>query len=258
MKKANYLYLAIGLFLLANSCQQDKYFLYNDVARLQFGPELTRIYQPSYNMADTTKSSTFFYSPASVIQDTVKFDVYAIGGTSTKDRFITLEQEQVPGATNAVAGLHYKAFNDPSLASVYRIRAGQVHEFLPVVILRDPSLKTTTVTLKFKVVANADFQPGEPTNLWRKVVFTDRLSQPAKWDAYATQYYFGKYSVVKHKFMIESTGQKWDQDFIVTIFTDMAFLNYWKGDLKAMLIDYNKAHPGSPLTDEFGEIVLFP
>jgi hypothetical protein len=58
--------------------------------------------------------------------------------------------------------------------------------------------------------------------------------------------------------MIESTGQKWDQDFIVTIFTDMAFLNYWKGDLKAMLIDYNKAHPGSPLTDEFGEIVLFP
>ncbi len=257
MKKVKYLYLAIGLMIVVNSCQQDKYFLYNDVARLQFGPDITRIYQSSFNMADTTKPATFFYYPASVIRDTVKFDVYAIGGTSTKDRIITLEQEQVPGATNAVAGTHYKAFNDPSLASVYKIRAGQVHEFLPVIILRDPSLKTTTVTLKFKVVANSDFQTGEPTNLWRKVVFTDRLSQPARWDATGTSY-FGKYSTVKHKFMIDQTGQKWDQDFMVAVFADFALLGYWRGDLKTLLIDYNKAHPGSPLTDEFGELVVFP
>ncbi|MCY1560359.1 hypothetical protein D9M68_974870 [compost metagenome] len=58
--------------------------------------------------------------------------------------------------------------------------------------------------------------------------------------------------------MINSTGQKWDQDFMVGLPSDYAYLQYWTGALKIALVNYNNAHPGNPLRDENGELVLFP
>lgn len=256
MKNLKYILMATVLLLLY-SCKEE-YYLYNDIKRIQFGPDITRIYTPSYNLADTSKSYTFFYDNAAKQQDTIFFDIYAIGGVSNTDRAFKLEQVAVPGADNAVAGKHYKAFNDASVASKYVIKAGAVHAKVPIVMLRDATLKTTTVTLKFQIAQNENFSAGEPSNLWRKAVFTDRLSAPNSWDAWMTQYYLGKYSVVKHSFFIEQTGQKWDNDFILGIRTDMALLNYWKGTLKVALLNYNLKNPGKPLTDEFGELVVIP
>lgn len=252
-------YVIVAMVVLAfASCKKDQYYLYNDVARIQFGPETSRIYTTSYNLADTLKPFTFFYEDASVTQDTVFFDIYAIGGVSKADRTFTLEQEQVANVTNAIPGTQYVAFNDPKATKNFIIKAGSVHTRVPIILLRDASLKTSTPVLKFKVVANGSFQVGEINNLWRKVVFTDRLSQPAAWNASATQYYFGKYSVTKHQFMIDLTGEKWDQDFITGIMADYALLQYWTATLKIVLINYNNLHPGNPLKDETGEIVVFP
>lgn len=252
-------YLTVVLVVLAiASCKKDQYYLYNDTARIQFGPDPSRIYQATYNLADTLKPYTFFYEDQSVKEDTVFFDIYAIGGVSKKDRTFSLEQVTVPKATNAIAGTHYVAFNNPKVAKFYVIKAGTVHTKVPIILLRDVSLKTTTPMLKFNVVADENFQKGEINNLWRKVEFTDRLSQPAAWDASAARFYYGDYSVVKHQFMIESTGQKWDQDFMAPLPGDYALLQYWIGALKINLINYNNAHPGNPLRDEFGALVLFP
>ena len=256
MKNLKYIFIATVLLLLY-SCKEE-YYLYNDIKRIQFGPDITRIYTPSYNLADTTKSYTFFYENTAKQQDTLFFDIYAIGGVSNTDRAFKLEQVAVPGAENAVSGKHFKAFNDASLVSKYVIKAGAVHAKVPVVMLRDASLKTTTVTLKFQIAENENFSTGEPTNLWRKAIFTDRLSQPSKWDDWLTRYYLGKYSVVKHSFFIEKSGQKWDNDFITLIMGNMAELNYWKGLVKSALITYNAQNPGNPLTDENGEIVVMP
>ncbi len=256
MKNIKYIFIATVLLLLY-SCKEE-YYLYNDVKRIQFGPDIARIYTPSYNLADTTKSYTFFYESTAKQQDTLFFDIYAIGGVTNTDRPFKLEQVAVPDADNAVAGKHYKAFNDAAIASKYVIKAGAVHAKVPVVMLRDASLKTTTVTLKFQIVENENFSTGEPANIWRKAIFTDRLSQPPAWDASATQYYFGKYSVVKHNFFIEQTGQKWDNDFILAIRPDYALLTYWRGVVKVALVNYNAQHPGNPLTDEFGELVVIP
>ena len=103
-----------------------------------------------------------------------------------------------------------------------------------------------------KVAANSDFQLGEVNNLWRKIIFTDRLSKPANWG------FVGDYSVVKHQFMIETTGQKWDQDFFLEILPEYGLLQFWVGTLKTNLINYNNAHPGNPLRDENGDLVIFP
>ncbi|HBZ26067.1 MAG TPA: hypothetical protein DEO54_07490 [Rikenellaceae bacterium] len=256
MKNLKYILMATVLLLLY-SCKEE-YYLYNDIKRIQFGPDITRIYTPSYNLADTLKSYIFFYESAAKQQDTLFFDIYAIGGVSNTDRSFKLEQVAVPGAENAVAGKHYKAFNDASLTSKYVIKSGAVHAKVPVVMLRDATLKTTTVTLKFQIAQNENFSTGEPANVWRKAIFTDRLSQPPAWDNSATLYYFGKYSVVKHNFFIEKTGQKWDNDFILAIRPDYALLTYWRGMVKVALVNYNLQNPGNPLTDEFGEIVVIP
>jgi hypothetical protein len=244
------------VLLLLYSCNGE-YYLYNDIKRIQFGPDISRIYTPSYNLADTLKSYSFFYENNAKQQDTLFFDIYAIGGISNVDRAFKLEQVAVPGADNAVAGKHYKAFSDASVVSKYVIKSGTVHTKVPVVMLRDASLKTTTVTLKFQIVQNENFSAGEPSNVWRKAVFTDRLSQPASWNS-TINALFGKYSVVKHNFMIEKTGQKWDNDFILSIMPDYALLTYWKGAVKVALIDYNANNPGNPLTDENGELVVIP
>jgi hypothetical protein len=58
--------------------------------------------------------------------------------------------------------------------------------------------------------------------------------------------------------MIQSTGQRWDQTFMVGMQSDLALFQYWTSTLKINLIDYNRKNPGNPLIDENGELVLFP
>lgn len=240
------------------ACKKDQYYLFNDTALIQFGPSPDRIYQTSFDMQDTLKPFTFFYEPSTVKEDTVFFDIYAIGGISKTDRPFTLVQDNIAGTENAVAGTHYKAFTDPSLKNAYVIKAGEVHAYVPVVLFRDASLKTKSLKLQFSVVANDQFKQGESRKLWRRVEFTDMLSQPAAWNASAVQYYWGKYSRVKHTFMVEQSGEKWDQEFMAYITTEYSLLTFWRGKLKTLLTDYNNAHPGQPLTDETGELVIFP
>jgi hypothetical protein len=255
--RKNIIYILSGLLLLTASCNKD-YFTFDDDARIQFGPELSRIYQTSFNLADTLKPYTFYYEPASVTQDTVWFDIYAIGGTSSVDRPFSLAQVMVPDTNNAVAGTHYKAFTDATVASQYAIKAGQVHTRVPVVLLRDNSLTQKQYILRIVVEENNHFKTGSSNLTWRVVSFSDKLTQPAAWNASATQYYWGKYSSVKHAFMIDQTGERWDNDFMTEMMTDYSLLTYWRAKLKSLLIDYNVANPGSPLTDEVGDLVVFP
>jgi len=257
MRKLKVVCFAVAL-LSAYACKKNQYYVYNDQARIQFGPEESRIYQSSFNLADTLKPFTFYYEDANVKEDTVFFDIYAIGGITKTDRSFTLQQEQVPNLSNAVAGKHYVAFNDPRATKNFVIKANTVHTRVPIIMLRDASLKSSTVVLKFKVIPDQNFLSGEASNLWRKITLTDRLSQPASWDNIATLYYYGKYSVVKHEFLITHTGQKWDEAFLQTLYSDYSLQQYWTGAAKIALIDYNAAHPGNPLRDENNELVVFP
>jgi len=255
MKSIQIVFIII-IFAGITSCKKEKYYLFNDVARLQFGADPTVLGNNS--LTDTVKPYTFYYETPAKVQDTAWFNIYAIGGISGSDRPFTLQQVTLDGVPNAEAGKHYKAFNDPSLASLYVIKANQVMTRVPVIVLRDASLKTTTVTLKLEVKENEIFRIGEKARIWRKLLITDRLVRPTGWDNSATMYYFGKYSVVKHQFMIEVTGKKWDQPFFVEMYTDYSLVNYYKSIVTTALIDYNNAHPGNPLRDEDGELLEMP
>ena len=255
----NILYIIGFCFSIALiGCQKDKYFLYNDVGRIQFGPSPDMLYYSGAELRDTVKAYTFFYEKDDLTKDTVYFDVYTVGGIKPDDRHFKLEQIEVEGKLNAVSGVHFEPFDSELSVSNFVIKKDSVHATVPIILLRDLSLKDTSVVLRFKLVENDDFALGQEANLWREVNYTDRLSQPNMWDATSSRYYFGDYSEVKHKFMIDSTGQKWDDEFITFIRIDYSLLQYWVGRCKNALIKYNNAHPTAPLKDENGELVIFP
>ncbi len=249
------------VFIVLFSCKKDQYHLYNKEAFIQFGPEVGKIYFSSAIYLDSLKRFTFYYEANDIKQDTVFFDLYTIGRVSNTDRTVKIEQEQIPNEENAIPNVHYKAFDDNSLSSLYTIKAGSVHLRIPVILLRDPSLKTKTVQLQLKVVENNHFKLGEKSLIWRKITYTDRLIQPSNWDGWKGWIrinFIGQYSVTKHAFMIHSTQQKWDDDFFAYLERNYAVLTHWVSTLRVALIEYNNAHPGAPLTDEFGRLITFP
>ncbi|NML21581.1 DUF4843 domain-containing protein [Pseudoflavitalea sp. G-6-1-2] len=243
------LYTLLGLSLAA--CKKDHTYPFQDVARLQFGLN-------NEGLQDTVKYYSFYYGSDDREADTIWFNIYAMGGITSEDRPYSLEQEMIVGEDNAVAGVHYKSFSDPSLKDMYVIKANEVSAAVPVVLLRDPSLKQQYVKLKFRIKGDAVFQPGETRFLWRRLEFTDKLSRPQVWDAYAEKYYWGKYSNVKHTFMIRQTGKLWDQEFMSELNRNVSKTLFWMDKLKQLLIDYNTAHPSEPLRDENNNLVTFP
>ena len=260
MKKTKIFLVALVVMALA-SCKEDP-FLFNDVATLQFGPPQSAIYQQGSNAAGSLRAYTFFYESVDTRRDTLFFDIYAIGGVSSKDRSFKLEQVQVEGVNNAIAGTHYISFDDPAVSKNLVIKAGQVHSLVPVILLRDVSLKTSDAVLSFNIVENENFKKGEANYLWRRLDFTDRINKPAAWAGTYQNTYYGKYSTVKHKFMMDNTGELWDQDFMIVLqdplLPDPSRIMYYMSVVKAALINYNNTHPGNPLRDEIGDLVVFP
>ena len=78
-----------------------------------------------------------------------------------------------------------------------------------------------------------------------KIVLTNHLTEPAGWP-------FGEYSRIKHQFVIQTLGIATDYDKWSTSETI-----YYTGIMINALYEYNKAHPGEPLTDENGLVVTF-
>lgn len=258
MKIMNHLKYIIPIIILGTifSCKQDNYKMYDGASYVQFGPTYDLIYKHRYDiyLRDTLKQFSFFYSQPETKQDTVYFDLYAIGNATNYDRSIALEQIMLDNVENAVEGVHYKAFDDKEMLKHYTLPSGTHHIRIPIVMLRDESLKSETRTLQFQVVSNKDFQSGDNVLTWRRLVFTDRLSEPQGWPVLS----FLKYSVTKHEWMIKVSGKKWDAEFIKEL--DSSGISYWTGFFNYKLIIENAERDSREeehLTDEFGELVKF-
>lgn len=248
-------YFSIVIFCLVFiGCKKAPYQTYSGTTYIQFGPAKASLYSPASAFQDSLKEQTFAYLDNSKTVDTVFFDIYTMGDVSNQDRPFKLVQEQVVGAENAVAGVHFKDLNEPDVAKQFVIRAGEMHSRVPITLLRDPSLREKSVTLRISVVENEYFRKGQENLTWRRLVFTDKLSRPNTWNVGM----LGKYSEVKHRFMISVTGEKWDSELISYLARDVQAQHYWLGKIKTALLQYNTEHPTVPLTDEDNELIVFP
>lgn len=171
-------------------------------------------------------SYSFVYVGDEVEKDTVWVTVKTMGFLSDENRPFELTQVS-SGGKDAVPGVHYVSFDDSELKNkFYYIPAGAVEQKVPVVVLKDASLSIESVNLYFTFKDNGYFRPGYSLYSEMHLNISNILTKPAAWDDYA-DYYFDKYGPVKHKFMIDVTGLKWDNDFLEThLYGEQGYLTY--------------------------------
>ena len=224
------IYIALILTTVITGCKKNEQLLYHDIARVQLN--------------DTaTINSTFVYDPATVTRDTVYVQVNTIGKTANNDREVKLvqvteENEPFP----AVAGVHYVSLDDPSLKKLMVIKANAVSAMIPIVLLRDTSLKTNSYRLQLQLTANDQFGLGEVQYRSIAIRFSDHLERFFSWRVDASQapafITFGKYSIGKHQFMIDVLHETIDEAWYQAASSIGALTNY-QNLLKTALAKFN-------------------
>lgn len=192
------------------------YYDYYDKDELADADDVTDVHRTSYY--------SFAYGEDARERDTLWFEVRTAGFLSAEARPVALQQIEVEGEENAVPGVHYVAFDAPELQSLYSVPAYQNRLEIPVVLLRDASLKTKTVTLKFAFRDNGVFQPGYEGLEWRVIYATDHLSKPGNYDSQYLNYYFGEYTEKKHELMNRWTKRIWDEEYINEITSNFSYV----------------------------------
>ncbi len=253
MKRKTIYIALLAIIALLSACEQDLP-VYSDTT--------SRLYFKKAYLSDSLTSYSFSYH-GDVTSDTVWVTVQNLGFIANHDRSFELEQVMT-GTDDAVAGKHYVSFDDAEYKKHLVIKADSTTARIPIVVLRDASLKTSTVTLKFTIKENAEFKPGFKSQMNRYIQITDRLAKPSNWGGYCN-WYFGTYGPVRHQFMIKVTGEKWDEDYISkqqfdSYTADQAYMSFICSKLAAALAVENaerEAQGLSPLAEEDGTLIGF-
>ena len=161
----------------------------------------------------------------------------------------------------AVAGVHYESLGEKNELI---LPANQNVLKLNVIIKReDTGLRKNARKLVLRLLPSDDFQTGEVNKLVKNITISDKLERPTRWkdNSYYYKLYLGNWSEVKHRFMINATGEKWDNDCIKLYIKagPTAEGLYLLKKIKKELEKYN-ADPANnpPLMDENGHEVVFP
>lgn len=204
MKQLKYIVLILCLV----GCREADEYLFSDVGRIQ--------------LEDTSALTySFVYVPSEKIRDTIKIPVNVIGGPQDRLRKLCLSQiteydvfyvkDEHGNVTDsirtevinrAIPGVHYVDFQDTEMEKLLCVEPNEIKTDIPVILLRDTSLKTHEVRLGLKLEISADFQLGESIYLKRTIVISDLLAKPSKWN-FLCDLFLGKYSKVRHQFMID-------------------------------------------------------
>jgi hypothetical protein len=240
--------IAAMITLLATGCTKSELTSYDQ-------PDMIYIYKDAFNTKKDSATCSFAIKSNSLTADTVKISVRIMGVATNTDRVVKLAP--VTTLSTAIEGTHYEFLP-------YVIKAGQYNADLPVVIKRTTDMKTQEFRLVVQVVESTAFIPGVPNSpvsgnfagasLEYLIKMNDFLTKPSNWDTQLTSY-FGTYSQVKFKFIIDNTG-KTEFPLGAPPALSIGEIQYYKAFVKSKLIDYVALN--GPLLDEFGQVVTFP
>ena len=231
MKNRFFIYTMILMGSLFAACEEDL---------KPYAEETCWVYFDLIGSADTLQSRTFIYAGSDAETDTVWIPLKTIGKVKNFDRPVTLTQVQGDGL-NAVAGTHFVAFNEQN----YVIPAGKTTVELPIVLKRDASMLTDRVLVEFTLTANSHFTPGFVGPQTVQIWVTDQLDRPSYWPTASDATLNKKiapYDPVLHQFLIDATGNKWDNEYIGTLGLYEGFLNTSYGEAWAYWDDQTSAY----------------
>jgi len=247
MKKIIYIMSLLAATLFITSCEKDLPVYDDDTCRINFK------YDSQKMNSDFLETYSFVYH-GDVQQDTVWVTVNTMGFLSDEDRYFELQQVETKDTLNAVPGKHYVSFDD--MKQYYYIPAGANTATVPVVLLRDASLESDSYLLKFELKENDNFKKGYDRYSYRKILFSDQIAEPTGWKTYALFYYISPYTTALHRFIIDVTGDTWDDNYITSACSDSGFMYYIGGWLKNKLAEVNaeRAAQGlDPLMNDDGK-----
>ena len=203
-----------------------------------------------------SKTYSFLLLPSTQTRDTVYVKIKTMGTPVDYDRF-SIGKTILEG-TDAIEGVDYDFL--PAL-----IPAGAIEGQLPILLYRTDKIKNQDLSLHLTIGETEDFKGGVVEDNSFTYRWSDRLSKPRNWDTplFGINNYFGVYSDVKYRFMIDVLGIA---EFAVTtcarcpydpaLYTHAAMTDF-RVHMIAALQQYNAEHPGSPMRDENGNLVTF-
>lgn len=254
MKK--FIFLLALVPLVAGSCK-NTLDTYNGQDRLSFVPR---------DEPDEVISFTFLFSDDDVTQDTIWLEVATMGFLTGQDRPVTLRQVDSEEPM-AKPGVHFVPFDNADLQKHYVVKGGQNGALIPIVALRDPSMKDQTFTLDVELVANDAFLLGYDDRLVSHLTVSDMVAQPAEWDLNAAMNLLGDYGPVKYRLMIDAVKKNGyefvpDGPWIASIMNagDSALQDFWQAFFQAEVNAQNaiRAEQGlDPLAEADGKPVDF-
>ena len=209
----------------------------------------------------------FIYADDKVKEDTIWVKIISRAALPSKDMKVSLRAfndttDNLLSFLNADSGVHYKSFQD--MADKMILHKGQMLDSIPVVLLRDKSLKENGRRLTLRMADSEDRKAADQkadnddSKMFVVIYISDGYSEPSNWRWYMTQ--FGRYGKVKHEFMIKDSGQRWDAAFIEEIRQDpydqIYYLYKFRNDLKDL--NQRRAAEGKgPLAEADGSLVEF-
>ncbi|MDR0543884.1 MAG: DUF4843 domain-containing protein [Odoribacteraceae bacterium] len=221
--KTNHIAKLLLLPLLFAACQEVVVNKYEDNPCLYF------------SRADSLAYS-FYFEESSRLRDTLWIEVCLSGLPRPEARPLPIVQ--IPaGDNNAVAGQHYVSLDDPEIKDLVILPPGAAKVNIPVILLRDPTLKTAGRRLLLDIATNEHFGAGIQGYTRLLVHFSDLTEQPANWTS-VWRLVFGDWGAVKMRFIIDYVGVS---NFDVPAMTGDT-RDYLKARAKQKLAEYETAN----------------
>ena len=258
MKK--YLNTKCGLFLLlliTASCKQEL-MLFDDEAGVYIHKSILGANRDSITF-------NFIEKKADLNRDTIYIPIKTVGKLVNYDRVIPVEIFY--SESTAEEGRHYELV--PAV-----IKANQDKGTIPVVILKTNSMASNIFTLRLNTKPSNEFPlaivrtknnnefTGEN---WRVfdgdylIRMTDQIVKPDTWDSPGSwfSYFFGAYSNVKYKFIMDVTGRTvWPPGARYGDGMTLDLISTYYGMVIKALYDYEQVN-GS-MVDENNNRITFP
>ena len=239
MKIGNiFLVCVIGLIVLAG-CAKDEIDRYSGGAQVYF----ERIAG-----SGTNDSMTYSFAVRSndLQFDTVEIPITMTGPRGAVDREISILVDKAK--STAVEGIDY-------LMGKAVIPAGSYRAILKIRVNRSEEMKLQERSVCLLLLPTMELGTDVDSS-WidYKLKINDILTKPARW-IYECQPYFGVYSEVKYRFIIETLGIWAFPDSGENAFPKAQML-YYQDKMKSELARWEKEN-GKPMTDEKGNKISF-
>lgn len=236
MKEINK-WLVFVLFVSLWGCEQHEAQMYEDAARICFARG-----EDGGGQQDSILQS-FFVIPETQMRDTVWVEVALMGFPVNAERPLKIVQVNQDRAMAAVAGLDYVAFDDDEVRGLMVMGANQVVAKVPVILLRNSSLKTEKKRLEMVIEENDFFKRGIDADCNFMIRTTELAEIPENWDA-MWKSYFGEWTSRKMWFVVNYLGlNDFEEEY------DAGYKKYLKQKAHSKLNEYNRVH-AEPLCND--------